>query len=250
MIPISSPSLTLVSDRDDGGIFDPQKLPLTADSIAEYQHRLREGTLEPEQFREIFRLVRNSWPSEFQALCRVDALFDKLMDFEKPRSTSIARPDMHGYVPVPLLLLMRALEENPLGPDDVLCDIGSGLSRVPIFTRLWTGRPAIGIDIQTHLLEIARAALKKQNVGDVDLVCGDARNVPLPAANIFFMYQPFGGPIMDAVLGRLKELSTFRPITLWWIGFQQQWMGASTSWLQWSTSRRSKGQEILIGKSF
>jgi predicted RNA methylase len=71
-------------------------------------------------------------------------------------------------------------------------------------------RAVIGVEISPALVEIARENLAtasdpRRVVRDVKIVRADAAEYALPRGDlVIYMYNPFRGPVLDAVLARLR----------------------------------------------
>jgi 16S rRNA G966 N2-methylase RsmD len=92
---------------------------------------------------------------------------------------------------------------------DVFIDYGSGLGRVPLVAAQRPFKRVIGVELSKELHEQAKrnahAALPKLACRDVEVVCADAREYPIPPdATIVYFFMPFDEPILGSVLDKLK----------------------------------------------
>ena len=94
--------------------------------------------------------------------------------------------------------IAEALREARVGPGDVFIDLGSGLGKV-VRAAMKTGARARGIERDPALVEKARA-LGGENV------CADCREADLSDGTVFYLYSPFTGPVLEAVMNRLREI--------------------------------------------
>ena len=70
------------------------------------------------------------------------------------------------YVPTPQIVVDEMLTMAKVGPKDYLVDLGSGDGRFVITAAKKYGARAFGVDLDTHLLGIARASAKKEGVAE------------------------------------------------------------------------------------
>lgn len=180
----------------------------------------------------------------------IDNEFDRIMRLPSVMRSSLGRTaHMFGYVAAPVARVIETLRECPLGGDDVFCDIGAGICRVPMFVRCWTGCRTIGVDYDPALTRCATDSLATTGLDRVSVVCADARTVDYASANVFFMYQPFEGAVLDQVLGELEQVARQKPISVWWLGNHNGWP-AKVSWLRWELdSLRRPWDRISVARS-
>ena len=122
-----------------------------------------------------------------------------------------------GYHASGVTSIVRALREVPVGPEDVVIDLGAGLGKVLLLTRLLTGATARGIEVQGALVDRARAAACALGV-EVAFTHADARKAELDDGTVFFLYLPFTGPVLGAVLERLHAIAQRRDIVVCALG--------------------------------
>ena len=115
--------------------------------------------------------------------------------------------------------VVRMLLEVPVVVEDVVIDLGAGLGKVVLLTRLLTGATARGIELQPALVERARAAAARRRV-DVTFLREDVRQAELGDGTVFFMYLPFTGPALKEVLLRLEAVASRRAIVVCALGLE------------------------------
>lgn len=132
---------------------------------------------------------------------------------------SARSPGQHliGYHASGVAAVVRMLIEVPVAADDVLVDLGAGLGKVVLLTRLLTGATARGIEIQSELVASARETAKHLGV-DVSFAAGDARDADLADGTVFFLYLPFTGPVLADVMERLRNVASNRAIVVCALG--------------------------------
>lgn len=170
--------------------------------------RLASGRASPHAFRAALRDVppseRDAWLDDVLGL-------DDLPDDgpELPRGCA-------PYFPCPVETLVRATEHAEVDADDVFVDIGSGCGRALALAHLLTGAGAIGIEVQSSLARASRAVAARLNAPRVCVVEGDAARLVgyIPTGSVFFLYCPFGGDRLTAVLDELEATARMREIRL------------------------------------
>lgn len=122
-----------------------------------------------------------------------------------------------GYHASGVAPILRAIAEAPVTATDVVVDLGAGLGKVVLLAHLLTGAKARGIEIQTALVDRARASAARLGA-DVDFTCADARDANLDDGTVFFLYAPFTGPVLADVVRRLHAVAEKHAITVCALG--------------------------------
>lgn len=138
-----------------------------------------------------------------------------------PPAPCDAPPGEHlvGYHASGVAPVVRALLEIPVISDDVLVDLGSGLGKVVLLASLLTGATARGIELQEPLVHRARDAARRLGVA-ASFTVGDAREAPVGDGTVFYLYAPFTGPVLAAVLERLQAVARERAIVVCALGIE------------------------------
>jgi hypothetical protein len=123
------------------------------------------------------------------------------------------------YLPCAIDDVIAMVAEVPVGDDDELVDLGSGLGRVAIVGHLLSGARARGIDIQGHLVRGAQAIARDLRLPAVTFVRANAAEVALDGS-VFFLYAPFNGELMVRVLESLREVAERRPVVVCTVGVE------------------------------
>ena len=118
------------------------------------------------------------------------------------------------YLPCPVDALLRLVDQARVQASDVLVDVGSGPGRAAALVHLMTGARVIGLEIQPALVAAARDLTARLHLPDVAFVEGDAPQLTaaLSAGSVFFLYCPFSGERLAAVLATLATLARTRTI--------------------------------------
>jgi SAM-dependent methyltransferase len=123
-------------------------------------------------------------------------------------------PGCVPYLPCPVDVVLRVIDQANVGPGDVFVDIGSGLGRAALLTHFLTGASAIGIEIQPELVRGARELAERLSASRVATVEGDAAHVVglVPIGTVFFLNCPFSGARLEKVLVHLEGIARTRQI--------------------------------------
>ena len=122
-------------------------------------------------------------------------------------------------MPCSVSVVLNALQAAQVTRDDVFVDLGSGLGRVVMLANLITGATAVGIEYQRHLTHIAESSRQGLGLEGVTFVTADASRQPL-SGSVFFLYSPFNGATLKAVVARLNQLAVERPLTVCTVDFE------------------------------
>ncbi len=149
-----------------------------------------------------------------------DAWLDELLGFDEPPPDIANLPrGAVPYLPSGVDEILAMVVEAPIEPDDELVDLGSGLGRVAILAHLLSGARACGVEIQEPLVRRARARCTELALPLVSFVHANAADIGLDGS-IFFLYSPFNGEMLSAVLRRLGEVARRRPIVVCTVGLE------------------------------
>jgi SAM-dependent methyltransferase len=123
------------------------------------------------------------------------------------------------YLPAGVDEILAMVLEAPIRSDDEFVDLGSGLGRVVILAHLLSGARALGVEIQEPLAIGARARGLALNLPAVSFVHASAADVALDGS-VFFLYAPFNGETLTAVLRRIEEVARRRAIVVCALGLE------------------------------
>jgi len=142
-----------------------------------------------------------------------------------------------GYIPSGVGPIVRALMDVPVGPSDVLVDVGAGLGKVVMLAELLAGARGHGIELQPHLVEEARACASALGLTRCTYHAADARHAHLAEGTVFFMYLPFTGEVMEEALNNLHRAAQQRAIVVCALGFDltREWLKPRTAYSFWLT---------------
>jgi hypothetical protein len=143
----------------------------------------------------------------------LDELISGVFEFEEPEDEEIQRePEIVFYQPTPARHIFHMIGLTALTESDVLVDLGSGLGHVPLLVSICTPARGIGIEMEAAYVERARQCAQRLNQDRVAFLQQDARTADFSTGTVFYLYTPFTGSILRAVLDRLRCEAASRPI--------------------------------------
>ena len=135
-----------------------------------------------------------------------------------PVETQAHEPEMVYYQKTPARIILELVEQAQLTGEDRFYDLGSGMGHVPILVNLLSGALANGVEFEPAYCDYARACAAELNLTRVEFINADARTADYSAGSVFFMYTPFTGSMLQAVLDRLRGAAQARTIRLFTYG--------------------------------
>jgi SAM-dependent methyltransferase len=100
----------------------------------------------------------------------------------------------------------------------VFYDVGCGKGRPLCVMARHPFRKVVGVELREGLCEIARENARhlRGRVAPIEVVCADAANVDYSDGHVFFFFDPFGAPTLQAVVDCIERSLRFapRPVTL------------------------------------
>ena len=160
-------------------------------------------------------------PAAFRAALRAepsterDAWLDRVFELgELPDDEPHLPSGCVPYLPSAVDVLLRMVEQIPIGPSDVLVDIGAGVGRAAAFLHLATGASVIGIEIQSRLVTAFRNLAARMQLSRMSVVEGDAAAVVsrMTTGTVFFLYCPFSGDRLAKVVAALEPFARTKTI--------------------------------------
>jgi hypothetical protein len=148
----------------------------------------------------------------------LDELVSGVLRLEPPDAVEGPGPEMVFYQPTPARHLFELIRQAAPGAGDLLVDLGSGLGHLPLLTAICTPARAIGIEREAAYVECARRCAEGLNLPGASFVCQDARAADLSRGTLFYLYTPFSGSILRAVLDQLRREAACREIRVFTFG--------------------------------
>jgi SAM-dependent methyltransferase len=135
-----------------------------------------------------------------------------------PRAGGEALSHATHYEPVPVGAFRALLAEVPEADvrASTFVDVGAGMGRALLLAREYPFKQIVGIELSPALAEIARRNVATAGDGparcrDVRLIRADARRRRFPRGPLVaFLFNPFDGDALDAVLDRIAERGNAR----------------------------------------
>jgi len=164
----------------------------------------------------------------------LDDLIGGVLQLEKPeKGVAQMEAEMVFYQPTPARHIFDMIDRTALCEDDVLIDLGSGLGHVPLLTAICTGARAIGIELEAAYVDCAQRSAQAMQLSNVTFILQDARAADLSEGTVFYLYTPFVGAILRAVLDRLRAEAARRRIRVCTFGpctatvAKEQWLACA-----------------------
>jgi hypothetical protein len=143
----------------------------------------------------------------------LDELVSGVLQFDRPDDAIAELPaEMVFYQPTPARHVFDLLQRAALTESDVLIDLGSGLGHVPLLAAICTLARGVGIESEKAYVACAREAADKLKLSRATFIRQDARAADLSRGTLFYLYTPFTGTVMRAVLDALRRQATLRTI--------------------------------------
>jgi hypothetical protein len=174
-------------------------------------------------------------PADGMGYDYIDELISGVFRFEEPEDGYILRhPEKSFYQPTPGRHIFNLIGLTALTSNDVFVDIGSGLGHVPMMVSICTESRSLGIELEAAYVERAQQCARGLNLNQVTFIQQDAREADLSSGTVFYLYTPFTGSILSAVLKRLRREAAVRQIRVCCYGSctsvvaEESWLAATT----------------------
>lgn len=142
-----------------------------------------------------------------------DELLSGILQLDQPDDATIeVAPETVFYQPTPARVIFDLIDRVKLAADDVLVDLGSGLGHVPLLAAICTGASGVGIELEWAYVDCARKSARSLNLDQVAFIQQDARVADFSRGTVFYLYTPFTGTILRAVLDALRREAASRMI--------------------------------------
>jgi hypothetical protein len=142
----------------------------------------------------------------------LDELIIGVLQFEEPGGVVPLGADMVFYQPTPARHIFDLIRRVALTERDVLVDLGCGLGHVPLLASICTNARSVGIELEPAYIDCARQSGEGLNLNNVTFLQQDARAADLSVGTVFYLYTPFTGAILRAVLDSLRREAARRQI--------------------------------------
>jgi precorrin-6B methylase 2 len=184
------------------------------------QANIRAGTYKGEEFKKLvneytgFNLA-DSEHQEEPGYDNLDIFINGLLTLQPmPGQTKDLEPEMVYYQKTPARIIFELVERVALVKEDVFYDLGSGLGQVGILVNLLAGITTKGVEFEPAFCNYAKSCATELNLSNVTYINIDARETDYSQGTIFFMFTPFNGEMLQAVLDHLKDEALSRKIKI------------------------------------
>lgn len=161
----------------------------------------------------------------------LDELVSGVLRFGTPGKSQIElTAEMVAYQPTPARHIFDLIRQVKLTAQDIFIDLGSGLGHVPLLVAICTQARALGIELEPSYVECARRCASDLKLPNATFLVEDAREADLSNGTIFYLYTPFRGAILRAVLDRVRAQAAMRKIRICTFGPCSA-MVAAESWI-------------------
>ena len=161
----------------------------------------------------------------------LDYLLDGVFGLAAPPSATFTpEAEMIHLEHTPARVILDLVDHADLKADDIFYDIGSGLGQIAILVHLLVGVVVWGVEIEPAYCMHASDYAINLELFDVHFIQTDARIANYSNGTVFFMFTPFKGKMLQAVLDKLATEAQQRPIKLCTYGpctpqvFAQPWL--------------------------
>jgi predicted RNA methylase len=155
--------------------------------------------------------------------------------FEKLRTGEDRRSELQPYEPTDYLLIHAFIRQLNPQPSDIVFDIGCGMGRVLcVFARMDI-KKCIGIELSTELAEIAADNAERLHArkAPIEIRVADAGVADYSEGTIFWMFNPFGASVINAMLDQIEMslVSSPRKIQIAYVNPVHQSVFRDRAWL-------------------
>lgn len=162
----------------------------------------------------------------------LDTLVSGVLDLQEPAAIAPLDAEMVFYQPTPARYIFDFIAGAQIGERDVVMDLGAGLGHVALLTAICTRAPCIGVELQPAYVASARACAQALHLRHARFIEQDVRAADMSMGTVFYLYTPFTGSILRAVLDLLRREAQHRAIRLCTLGpcttivAQEPWLEA------------------------
>lgn len=130
------------------------------------------------------------------------------------RNDNSVNGDATFYGSVPYIRLYKIFRILNLTNKDVLLDIGGGLGRIVLFSKLFNIKKAISIELDSELHEMAIINSESCNIKsntEIEFVNADAVSYINHEITTYVLFNPFGIVTLNKVFENIKESLRINP---------------------------------------
>lgn len=135
-----------------------------------------------------------------------------------PAQTKEREPGMIYYQKTPARIILELVKKAAFQSGDVFYDLGSGLGQATILVNLLASVISKGVEFEPAYCHYAKACAAELNLSDTQFINEDARHADYSSGDVFFMYTPFEGEMLNDVLSNLYVETKKRKIRIFTYG--------------------------------
>jgi predicted RNA methylase len=146
-----------------------------------------------------------------------DAWVDRRFGLEElPDDGPSLPPLCVPYLPSPVDVVLRMIEQADVRDSDVFIDVGMGVGRTGALVQLLTGATVVGVEVQPELAAEADSLARRLGLDRMTCVVADAgaRLADVADGTVYYLYCPFGGERLERVLADLEIVAARRAIRI------------------------------------
>jgi hypothetical protein len=199
------------------------------------RHEIQRGIC-PAAFVQLRQRSKSDSPAHGNSYDYLDELISGVLQFDEPAEEPVhIGPEMVFYQPTPARHIFALTAVGAISESDVLVDLGSGLGHVPLLVSVCTSARGIGIEVEPGYVACARRCAEGLNLSRVSFLEADARDADFSNGTVFYLYTPFSGSILRAVMNSLRKQAAVRAIKICTFGpctpaiAEEPWLEAMTT---------------------
>ena len=187
--------------------------------FAKLRGRMKLGITHPDQLREIFKRYTDyqvEHPGKpHYGYEDLDGLISGVFFTSPLPEESLERePGMIRYQSTPASVILEMIDQSKFSKEDIFYDLGSGLGLVVNLVHILTGVRCVGVEYQPSYSRYAEQIAMDFGLDEVAFINADVRTVDISDGTVFYLFNPFGGHIFDAVMQNLFILAGKQEITI------------------------------------
>jgi hypothetical protein len=203
----------------------------------------------PDTFVQLLQRSEAENPARGNSYDYLDESISGVLQFDEPTDAPVhSGPEMVFYQPTPARHIFALIAAAGISESDVLVDLGSGLGHVPMVVSICTGARAIGVEVEPSYVACSRQCAERLNLSRVSFLEADARVADFSIGMVFYLYTPFSGSILRAVMDSLREQAAVRPIRICTFGPCTTAI-AEESWLEAVTTREADQITVFLSRA-
>jgi hypothetical protein len=200
---------------------------INANLLVRLQTKIQTGAYPPQalrqQFNQFTTYAQGDRGQAHIGYDGLDILLSSLFEIDPvPLAIQPLSPEMVHYEPTPARVILELIDQLQFRPDDVFYDLGAGLGQVVMLVNLLTGIKTKGIELESVFCTYAQRCAQQIGLSNIEFINVDARNADYADGTVFYLFTPFKGALLQAVLTRLEQAArtrlikvcTFGPCTL------------------------------------